>query len=637
MKRPTIRIRTLLIALVMTAVLPSLVTIYMDGVERSRTIVVQNQREQLRLTQAIAFQHESQTQGIRQLLAAFTLVSEVQQLDTASCTRMFRESLLKNHGILNIALVDAHGTMIASGLPLPQPPPSLAGSKVFRDSLQSEDFSVGEYQIDPVGNRPTLQFGKPFFSENGALHGVLLASLDLEIFEQFCRNLQLPEGQTFNLSDHRGTLMIRFPRHNIVVPGSPDKPELRRRVTGPDEEGTFFGIGRDGVKRLLGFKRLRLAPDKTPYIYLRLTIPEKDMLETMQHERVRNLLILLVSTTFALLTAWMLGNRVVVRHILSLAGFARNLPVVRGDSVTLDNPPPEIRELEDALNYASRELARMEQGLLHEQARLQTALGQKEQAETELQQLNLDLENKVALEVERSREKDAMLLQQARFTMLGELLMNISHQWRQPLNAIGLQVQEMAMLLQQGEMSPEQAELSAASIMEQLTELSGTIEHFRQFNRRTEQKPGLLMPVEAIRMTIDLLAGALDEAGISISLKGISEVPVNCSQADLSTCIINIVTNARDAILERGITDGRIDIVVEAISATRNRIRIANNGSPIPEEMMGRIFDVYVTSKFHSRGVGLGLFIVRQTVEKILGGSISARNTPSGAEFILEI
>lgn len=635
--RPILSIRTLLIALVMTAVLPSLVAIYMDGVERSRTIVEQNQREQLRLTQAIAFQHESQAQGIRQLLAAFTLVPEVRRLDTASCTRMFRESLRKNQGILNIALVDASGTMKASGLPLPQPPPSLADSKVFRDSVQSEDFSVGEYQIDPVGDKPTLQFGRPFFSEDGALRGVLLASLDLEIFEQFCRNLKLPEGQTFNLSDHRGTLLTRFPRHDIVVPGSPDKPMLRSKVTGPDEEGTFFGTGRDGVKRLLGFKRLRLAPDKEPYIYLRLTIPEQDLLETIGHERTRNLMILLVSTTFALLTAWMLGNRVIVRHILGLAAFARHLPVRRGDAVTLDNPPPEIRELEEALNYASGELERMEQGLLHEQARLQTALAQKEQAEGELQQLNLDLENKVALEVERSREKDAMLLQQARFTMLGDLLMNISHQWRQPLNAIGLQVQEMALMLQQGEMSPEQAERLSDSIMDQLTELSGTIERFRQLNRRTEQKPALLMPVEAIRMAIDLLAGALHEAGIVISLEGDSEVPVNCSQSDLSTCIINIVTNARDAILERGITDGRIEIVVEAIGDTRNRIRIANNGSPIPEEMIGRIFDAYVTSKFQSQGVGLGLFIVRQIVEKVMGGCISARNTASGAEFILEV
>jgi signal transduction histidine kinase len=621
----------------MTAVLPSLVAIYVDGVDRSHTIVEQSQKEQLRLTQAIAFQYESQTQGIRQLLAAFALVSEVQQLDSVNCTRIFKESIHKNQDILNIALVDAHGTLVASGLPLPQTIPTLAGSKVFQDSIISGDFSVGEYQIDPVGNKPTLQFGKPFFAENGKLRGVLVTSLNLDIFLQICRNLKLSEGQTFNLSDHRGILLTRFPRHNVVTPGSPDKPELRKKVTGPDEEGTFFGNGRDGVNRLLGFKRLRLAPGMTPYIYLRLTIPEKELLETIQHERSRNLLILLISTMFALLTAWMLGNRVIVRHILNISEFARRLPSSRGDTVTLDSPPPEIRELEDALNYASKELKLMESDLLFEQERLHSALDQKEIAEKDLQQLNLELENKVKFEVERSREKDAILLQQARFTMLGEMLMNISHQWRQPLNSIGLQVQEMVILLQQEQLAPEQAEKICDSIMKQLTDLSQIIERFRQFNRKTEKSSAFLMPVEATRVTISMLSGTLDAAGIKISLTGNADVPINCSFADFSTCIINIITNAREAILVRGIRDGHIDIAIEAISSTRNRIRIANNGIPISEAIIGRIFDAYVTTKFHSQGVGLGLFIVRQIVEKIAGGSISAQNTPSGAEFILEI
>jgi signal transduction histidine kinase len=513
----------------------------------------------------------------------------------------------------------------------------LADSKVFLDSINSGDFSVGEYQIDPVGKKPTLQFGKPFFSINGKLKGVLVTSLNLDIFLQICRNLKLSEGHTFNLSDYRGILLTRFPRHNVVTPGSPDKPELRKMVTGPDEEGTFFGNGRDGVNRLLGFKRLRLAPGMSPYIYLRLTVPEQELLETIRHERSRNLLILIVSSLFALLTAWMLGNRVIVRHILNLAEFARHLPANRGKSFTLDNPPPEIRELEDALNYASSELKLMEKGLMLEQERLRSALDQKEIAEKDLQQLNLALENNVKFEVERSREKDAILLQQARFTMLGEMLMNISHQWRQPLNSIGLQVQEMVILLRQGQLEPEQAENTCDSIMKQLTDLSKIIERFRQFNRKTEKSAAFLMPIEATRMSIGLLSGTLDEAGIKISLTGNGDVPVNCSFADFSTCIINIITNAREAILVRGISNGQIDINFETISSTRNRITIANNGIPIPEAIIDRIFDAYVTSKFHSQGVGLGLFIVRQIVEKIVGGSISARNTASGAEFILEI
>jgi signal transduction histidine kinase len=357
----------------------------------------------------------------------------------------------------------------------------------------------------------------------------------------------------------------------------------------------------------------------------------------MQTRAIKNSVVI---SLVCLLTSVVLISRIIsrpARVVRQLADFAHNLPTGHGKQLQVDRFSLETEQLGESLNYASREFERMRSSLMDEQTNLQRALKQRIQVEDDLRQFNIGLEQRVADEVERSREKDALLIQQARFAMLGETLMNISHQWRQPLNTIGLQVQEMVCLLKEGELFPEKAEQFSDSIMKQLVELSRTIDRFRKLNQSANLQASAIMPIKVIRETVDLVKSALNDKGISINLIATSETPLYCSPGELSQCLINIINNARDAIIERGVSDGRIDIAIDLNSVGKNRIRISNNGGQIQTDILERIFDPYVTSKFQSQGVGLGLFIVRQTIEKNMKGSIIARNTESGAEFVLEI
>ena len=146
------------------------------------------------------------------------------------------------------------------------------------------------------------------------------------------------------------------------------------------------------------------------------------------------------------------------------------------------------------------------------------------------------------------------------------------------------------------------------------------------------------MPITAIREAVAIVETTYRELGIEIRLNDLSQAPIQCSPGDFSQCLLILLANARDAILERQISGGRIDITVEARSGGGAcRIVVSDNGGGIPEELMARIFDPYVTTKFQSQGVGLGLFIAREIVEKRLNGSIVAHNTATGAEFILEV
>ena len=298
----------------------------------------------------------------------------------------------------------------------------------------------------------------------------------------------------------------------------------------------------------------------------------------------------------------------------------------------------EIEQLGESLNYASRELQTMEFSLLAEQERLRLALDQEEQAEARLKELNRTLAERVQEELNRSRGKDIILLQQARHAMMGEMMMNIAHQWRQPLNAIGARIQEMSFLLERGEIEVSAVKGYTSDVMDILVEMSRTIDRFRHFYQTRANSAISLMPIEAIREAIAIVEATYREQGIEIRLDGRSHVPIQCAPGDFSQSILIVMANARDAIMERQVSDGRIVITVESIGENgRNRICINDNGGGIPEELMERIFDPYVTTKFQSQGVGLGLFIARQIVETRLNGNISALNTATGAEFILEV
>ncbi|NLF44376.1 MAG: PAS domain S-box protein, partial [Bacteroidales bacterium] len=77
------------------------------------------------------------------------------------------------------------------------------------------------------------------------------------------------------------------------------------------------------------------------------------------------------------------------------------------------------------------------------------------QVEARLSELNWHLERKIEEEVQKNRQKDLLLAQQSRLAAMGEMISNIAHQWRQPLNAIGIIVQNIEDTYVYGEMTPE--------------------------------------------------------------------------------------------------------------------------------------------------------------------------------------
>jgi C4-dicarboxylate-specific signal transduction histidine kinase len=100
--------------------------------------------------------------------------------------------------------------------------------------------------------------------------------------------------------------------------------------------------------------------------------------------------------------------------------------------------------------------------------------------------------------------------------------------------------------------------------------------------------------------------------------------------------LLNILNNARDALVERKTGNPRVTITL-CSEGDRNVITISDNAGGIPEEFMGKIFDPYFTTKGPQAGTGVGLFMSKAIIEKNMGGRLVARNTIEGAEFRIEV
>jgi PAS domain S-box-containing protein len=281
--------------------------------------------------------------------------------------------------------------------------------------------------------------------------------------------------------------------------------------------------------------------------------------------------------------------------------------------------------------FAAVEIERLNMSLAARAAELETQ-------NVELQETYHDLELETAarhLMMEELREKEQLLIQQSRMAAMGEMLGNIAHQWRQPLNVLGIKVQELGLAFGYGELSKELLDANIATAMEILQHLSQTITVFQNFTVPDKEKT-LFRVEQVIAKTVQIIDESLKKEGITLDVRSTGDPQINGFPNEYSQVIMSLILNAKDAFLEQGTADPRI--TVDSWSENdRSVLTITDNGGGIKEKIMDKIFDPYFTTKDLGKGTGVGLFMSKTIIEKNMGGRITVRNTESGSEFRIEV
>ena len=297
--------------------------------------------------------------------------------------------------------------------------------------------------------------------------------------------------------------------------------------------------------------------------------------------------------------------------------------------------PAHLNIVESEEEYL-REYGRIVATKLEKKVReLEEALALRKKAEDELRRLNDELEKRVLLEVDKNRAKDRIMLHQARLAAMGEMLSNIAHQWRQPLNSISLFVQNLQVEFEKGVLTAASCREYVEACIKSLVYLSSTINNFCAFYQPDDDRQ-LFDLYHTVSETISLVREELESHGITIKLVKECDSTVNGYKNEFSQVLLNIIQNAKEAIMSRQPPVPFVEIVCSQKGKSA-LVAVRDNGGGIPPELMDKIFDPYFTTKFKSQGVGMGLYISKMIIEKHMFGRITAHNGPSGTELTIEL
>jgi two-component system, NtrC family, C4-dicarboxylate transport sensor histidine kinase DctB len=208
---------------------------------------------------------------------------------------------------------------------------------------------------------------------------------------------------------------------------------------------------------------------------------------------------------------------------------------------------------------------------------------------------------------------------------MGEMIGNIAHQWRQPLNAIVLIIQSFQMKRIAG------LELSDAFIDKQTNEgiqlaslMSQTIDDFRNYFKpnRSEELFGVK---DTLLYSLNLVQEFYAKSGIEIFLNSTHDVQISGYPNEFSQVIMNLFSNAKDVLEERAMEEKLIEVIITK-EVNNAVISVVDNGGGISDEVQDRMFEPYFTTKHKSSGTGIGLYMSKQIIEKQMQGSISGTN-----------
>jgi len=294
------------------------------------------------------------TRSTRQILSTLSLVPAVQNRDIPAVSAILGQVLQHNPRYSNMALVDPNGKVLAAGRKFAET--NLADRKHVREVLNKKQFAVGEYIISRVGVKvPAFAFAYPVLDKNGTLRAILVTAVRLTSFAHFYDFSTLPDKSFVAITDHRGIRLFYYPAQENTNPiGTPIRAKNWQNAVEGKETGLFVSTGSDGLSRLFAFEKVRLSPERSPYIYVWAGVPEYHIVAPANVTLLRNLLIMTLVSLVSLYVSWLVGKKTLVSPIQSLVALTREF--ARGDLEARSQITPKSGELA-VLTEAFHEMA----------------------------------------------------------------------------------------------------------------------------------------------------------------------------------------------------------------------------------------------------------------------------------------
>ncbi|MDD2886680.1 MAG: ATP-binding protein [Aliarcobacter sp.] len=259
-----------------------------------------------------------------------------------------------------------------------------------------------------------------------------------------------------------------------------------------------------------------------------------------------------------------------------------------------------------------------------------------EKKEKELLELNESLTIKIRNAVKENLKKEERIQQQFHLAQMEEMIINVSHQWRQPLSVISTVASSIEIENELKQLTNEELSQKINIIMSKVDYLSNTINNFNEFLNIDDILENINLH-QTIEKTLFIVDSSFKESDIKISKDfPKANIFIKGSSLKLSQSLLSILNNARDFLTIKRSKNRQLFIKTYQKNSFVY-IEIEDNAGGIKEENLKKIFDIYFTTKHQSQGTGLGLYISYYIIKNCFKGTIKAENTNLGAKFIIKL
>ena len=253
-----------------------------------------------------------------------------------------------------------------------------------------------------------------------------------------------------------------------------------------------------------------------------------------------------------------------------------------------------------------------------------------------------DYRRNIKKEIDNTLEKERLLIQQSKMAVMGEMIGNIAHQWKQPLSTISTISTGIKFQNEMNCLNDHDITLGMDNINGSDQYLSQTIDDFRNFFKPNKTKTNFNI-LDALENTIKLMGSLFKNNNIEL-IKNINNAELYGYYNELLQVLINILKNAKDELIKLDTNKRRIIFIDTYTDKSNLIIKIRDNANGIPSDIIEKIFDPYFTTKENDEGTGIGLYMCKQIIDGMTG-KIQVINVEYeyeaqiyyGAEFIISM
>ena len=440
--------------------------------------------------------------------------------------------------------------------------------------------------------------------------------------------------------------LVFHPSKELI--GSKVNPEFLKRLLAEKDRVNFLMKIEDKSMNISYTKS-----EKSGWIIASL-IPQSEFDSKVVQIGVNTILLLVLCLALALLSSYILSATIVnpISEITGLFKKIQNGEDIFNKRIEDKDRSDEIGELIKWFNIFMKSmeekreqekiLTKQQQEMLELNELLSTENKERKKSEerlnevmVELSEMNKNLEKKIEQSVKDLREKDALLMKQSGLASMGEMIGNIAHQWRQPINGLGLIIQDIQDAYEYDELDNDFLNERVQKSMEIIHFMSQTINDFRNFFKPDKAVQDFDIR-ESVRKAGSLVEEGLKTNMIAFTINADSEIIIRGYQNEYAQVVLNIINNARDVLIEKRVVNPKISVSIYRENGKSFTV-IEDNGGGIPDKIIDKIFEPYFTTKDQGKGTGLGLYMSKTIIEKNMNGRLYAENINGGARFVIEV